>query len=40
MTMRSVTRIVDHDTHEFEMYGIDRSGSEEKMMEITCTRKK
>ena len=40
MTMRSVTRIVDHDTHEFEMYGIDRSGNEEKMMEITYTRKK
>ena len=40
MTMRSVTRIVDEDTHEFEMYGIDRSGKEEKMMAITYTRNK
>ena len=30
--MRSVTRIVDHDTYEFEMYGNDRSGNEEKGM--------
>jgi len=41
MTWRSVTRIVDHDTHEFEMYGTYASGGrEEKMMEITYTRKK
>ena len=40
MTMRSVTRITDHDSHTFEMYGIDRSGNEELMMEITYTRKK
>lgn len=39
MTMRTVTRIVNDDTHEFEMYGIDKSGNEEKMMEITYTRK-
>jgi hypothetical protein len=37
---RSVTRIVDDDTHEFEMYLTDRSDKEEKMMEIIYTRKK
>lgn len=40
MKWRSVTRIVDDNTHEFEMYGTDRSGKEEKMMEITYTRKR
>lgn len=40
MTLRSVTRLVDHDTHEFEMYGTDKSGKEEKMMTITYTRMK
>jgi len=39
MKWRSVTRIVDDNTHEFEMYGTDKSGKEEKMMEITYTRK-
>lgn len=39
MTWRSVTRIMDENTHFFEMYGTDKSGKEEKMMEITCTRK-
>jgi len=36
---RSVTRIVDDNTHMFEMYETDKSGKEEKMMEITYTRK-
>jgi len=41
MTWRSVTRIVNRDTHEFEMYGTYASGGgEEKMMAIRCTRKK
>jgi hypothetical protein len=39
MTWRSVTRIVDDKTMVFEMYGTDRGGKEEKMMEITYTRK-
>lgn len=39
LTWRSVTRIVDDNTHEFEMYCADSSGSEQKMMEITYTRK-
>jgi hypothetical protein len=39
MKWRSVTRIVDDNTHEFEMYSSDKSGKEEKMMEITYTRK-
>jgi hypothetical protein len=39
MKWRSVTRIVDDNTHVFEMYGSDKSGKEEKMMEITYTRK-
>jgi hypothetical protein len=40
MKWRSVTRIVDDNTHIFEMYGSDESGKEEKMMEITYTRKR
>jgi hypothetical protein len=40
MTWRSVTRVVDENTHLFEMYSIDKSGKEEKMMEITYTRKR
>jgi hypothetical protein len=40
MKWRSVTRIVDDNTHLFEMYGTDKSGKEEKMMEITYTRKR
>ncbi len=39
MTWRSVTKVVDHDTHLFEMYGTVQGGKEEKMMEITYTRK-
>jgi hypothetical protein len=40
MKWRSVTRIVDANTHVFEMYATDKSGKEEKMMEITYTRKR
>jgi len=40
MTYRSVTKIVDDNTHVFEMFGIDKTGKEEKMMDITYTRKK
>ena len=40
MTYRSVTRIVDEDTHVFEMYSIAGKGKEVKMMEITYTRKR
>jgi hypothetical protein len=37
---RSVTRIVDENTHVFEiMYETDKKGKEMKMMEITYTRK-
>jgi hypothetical protein len=36
---RSVTRIVDDRTVLFEMYSTGKSGKEEKMMEITYTRK-
>jgi hypothetical protein len=39
MKCRSVSRIVDSNTHLFEMSGIDRCGKEEKLMEITYTRK-
>ena len=37
---RSVTRIVDDNTEIFEMYNSVKGGKEEKMMEITYTRKK
>jgi hypothetical protein len=37
---RSVTRIVDDHNHTFEMYSTDNNGKEEKMMEITYTRKR
>jgi hypothetical protein len=37
---RSVTRVVDENTHVFEMYEAGESGKEEKMMEITYTRKR
>ncbi|HJU03987.1 MAG TPA: DUF1579 domain-containing protein [Nitrospiraceae bacterium] len=37
--LRSVTKIVDHNTEIFEMYGTDKSGQEMKVMEITYTRK-
>jgi hypothetical protein len=40
MKWRSVTRFVDGNTHVFEMYGTDKIGKEEKMMEITYTRKR
>jgi len=40
MKWRSVTKIVDDNTHEFVMFGTDKTGKEEKMMEITYTRKK
>jgi len=36
---RSVTRVMDDNTWSFEMYETDKSGKEEKMMEITYTRK-
>jgi hypothetical protein len=38
MKWRSVTRIVDDNTHVFEMFGTDKTGKEEKMMDITYTR--
>ena len=40
MIWRSVTKIVDGNTHLFEMFGIDKTGKEEKMMEIVYTRKR
>jgi hypothetical protein len=36
---RSVTKIVDDNTWSFEMYETDKGGKEEKMMEITYTRR-
>ena len=36
---RSVTKIKDDDTQEFEMYITPKGGKEEKMMEMTATRK-
>lgn len=39
LNWRSVTRIVDHDHLEFEMYTTDSSGNEGKMGEMTYTRK-
>jgi hypothetical protein len=39
MNWRAVTKIVDDNTQVFEMYGIDKTGREEKMMEMTYTRK-
>ena len=40
MKYRAVTRIVDDNTLVFEMYGTDKRGKEEKMMEMTYTRKR
>jgi len=40
MKWRSVTKIVGDNTHEFVMFGADKTGKEEKMMEITYARKK
>jgi hypothetical protein len=39
MTWRSVTKILNNDTVEYEMYLIPKGGTEEKMMEMTMTRK-
>lgn len=39
MQWRSVTRIVDGKNFVFEIYSTGKSGKEEKMMEITYTRK-
>lgn len=36
---RSVTRIVNHNTLEFDMYTTDKSGREEKMGEMVYSRK-
>ena len=36
---RSVTKIVDDNTHVFEMYATYKGRKEKKMMEITYTRK-
>ena len=40
MVWRSITKIVDINTVESEMYLIPKGGTEEKMMEMTMTRKK
>jgi hypothetical protein len=40
MKLRSVTRIVDNNTHVFEMYGTGKNSKEMKMMEITYTRQR
>jgi hypothetical protein len=40
MIWRSVTRIVDDDTMEYEMYLIPKGGKEEKAMEMTVSRKR
>jgi hypothetical protein len=40
MEWRSVTRVIDDNTLEFEMYGTGKSGKEEKMMESTYTRRR
>lgn len=39
MEFRAVTTIVDDNTLGFEMYGKDKSGKEDKMMETIYTRK-
>ncbi len=39
MAWRSVTRIIDDNSLEYEMYLIPEGGKEEKMMEMTVTRK-
>ena len=39
VVVREVTRIVDANTHIFEMYGADPSGKEFQMMEAVYTRK-
>jgi hypothetical protein len=40
MQLRAVTRIVDNNTHVFEMYGTGKGRQERKMLEITYTRKR
>ena len=40
MTWRSVSRIVNDDTMAYEMFITAKRGKEEKMMEMTLTRKK
>ena len=40
MVWRSVTRIVDRNTLKYEMYLTPKRGKEEKMMEMTVTRKR
>ncbi len=37
---RSVTKFVDDDTQEYEMYITPKAGKEKKMMEMTVTRKR
>ncbi|MFZ7113662.1 MAG: DUF1579 domain-containing protein [Desulfatiglandales bacterium] len=39
MRWRSVTRILNENSHVFEMYGTDSTGKEERMMEIIYTRR-
>jgi hypothetical protein len=39
MIWRSVTKIVDNNTLKYEMYLTPKGGKEEKMMEMTVTRK-
>ncbi len=40
MPFRAVTKIIDEDTHLYEMYTNDKNGKEFKSMEITYKRKK
>jgi hypothetical protein len=40
LAWRSVTRIVDDNTMEYEMYITPKGGKEEKEMEMTVTRKR
>jgi len=40
MEWRSVTRVIDDNTLEFEMFATGKSAKEEKMMEMTYTRAK
>jgi hypothetical protein len=39
MVWRSITKIMDKDRIEYEMYLTPRGGIEEKAMEMTMTRK-
>jgi hypothetical protein len=40
MIWRSISRFVDNNTLEYEMYMIPKGGKEEKMMEMTVSRKR